>query len=240
MIKKLILQLINKAGYRVEKINPPNEDGEVNSSHLPDKEFEEIFRTINPYTLVDEHRCFELWQLVNQSSKLEGAIIEAGVWKGGTAALFGYSAKKSKTQELVYMCDTFEGVVKASDRDNIYKGGEHSDASHQEVESLLTNKLQLSNFRILKGIFPEETSALIPANSKFRFCHIDVDVYQSAKDILDWIWGKMVIGGMIVFDDYGFEQCQGITDLIDLEERLKEDRLVLTNLNPHALIIKIK
>ena len=45
------------------------------------------------------------------------------------------------------------------------------------------------------------------ATKRFRFCDIDVDVFQSAKDILDWIWPRMVIGGVVVYDDYGFKGC---------------------------------
>jgi O-methyltransferase len=50
---------------------------------------------------------------------------------------------------------------------------------------------------------------------EFRFCHIDVDVYQSAKDIVTWLWPRLAIGGIIVFDDYGFPYSQGITTLVD-------------------------
>lgn len=86
-------------------------------------------------------------------------------------------------------------------------------------------KLDLTNTKILKEIFPDETSNLVKV---FRFCHIDVDVYQSSKDIMEWIWSKLVVGGMILFDDYGMYQCDGITKLVN-EERNKQDRIVVNN-----------
>jgi O-methyltransferase len=49
----------------------------------------------------------------------------------------------------------------------------------------------------------------------------------------------MVIGGIIVFDDYGFSGCGGITKYVN-EERNKNDRLIIHNLNGHGIIIKIK
>lgn len=98
--------------------------------------------------------------------------------------------------------------------------------------------LEIDNINILEGVFPEETGNKI-AEKTFRFCHIDVDVYDSAKDILTWIWGRTVIGGIIVFDDYGFVTCSGIKALVN-EQKAFKDRLVVHNLNGHAIIIKLK
>jgi O-methyltransferase len=55
---------------------------------------------------------------------------------------------------------------------------------------------------------------------------------------VDWIWDKMVPGGIIVYDDYGFDGCQGITNCVE-EQRLCDDRLVIHNLNGHAIILKL-
>jgi O-methyltransferase len=89
----------------------------------------------------------------------------------------------------------------------------------------------------LVGIFPDETSKIV-TDDNFRFCHIDVDVYRSAKDIVGWLWPRLVIGGIIVFDDYGFESCDGVARFVN-EERNKKDRIVIHNLNGHAILIKI-
>jgi O-methyltransferase len=76
-------------------------------------------------------------------------------------------------------------------------------------------------------------------SAQFRLCHVDVDVYESAKAIAEWIWPRLVMGGIIVYDDYGFHDCTGITRFVN-EERLKSDRVVIHNLNGHALVIKIR
>ncbi len=100
----------------------------------------------------------------------------------------------------------------------------------------LISTLNLTGVRVLKGVFPEETGGVL-ADSLFRLCHIDVDVYQSAKDILEWIWPRMIPGASIVFDDYGFRGCEGITSLVN-EERKRAGRMVVYNLNGHAIIFK--
>jgi O-methyltransferase len=204
---------------------------------MTDPQFLEIYHTIQPYTLVDMYRCYELWTLVEQSQKLAGSLIEIGVWRGGTGALIAQRAKLSGITDTIYLCDTFTGVVKASAHDPLYKGGEHHDTSLGLVEDLVYNQLKLEHVKILQGIFPEETANVLDHES-FRFCHIDVDVYHSAKDITEWLWNKLTIGGMIVYDDYGFFGYAGVTTYVE-EQRHALDRLVLYNLNGHAVIIKI-
>ena len=52
-----------------------------------------------------------------------------------------------------------------------------------------------------------------------------------------WIWDRMVPGGIIVYDDYSFTGCDGITKYVN-EQMLEPDRVVTYNLNGHALVIK--
>lgn len=203
-----------------------------------DIEFGEVYNTIKNNTLVDRYRCYELWSLIQQVSKLSGAIIEIGVWKGGTGALIAKRAQLCGINETVYLCDTFNGVVKASPSyDNVYVGGEHSDTSENIVKELVFEELQLESVRLLKGVFPDETGKQVTDQS-FRFCHIDVDAFLSAKDIFEWIWGKLVVGGIVVFDDYGFMTCEGITSYVNTL-RTEGNVLFVHNINGHAILIKL-
>lgn len=202
-----------------------------------DSHFLQIYQRVQPYTLVDIYRCYDLWTLVEQSQKLAGALIEIGVWRGGTGALIAHRAKLSGITDTIYLCDTFTGVVKASASDPLYEGGEHHDTSMALVEDLVYTQLNLEHVKILRGIFPEDTAKAVEHES-FRFCHIDVDVYQSAKDITEWLWSKLVVGGIVVYDDYGFFGYSGVTTYVE-EQRHFPDRLILYNLNGHAVTIKI-
>jgi O-methyltransferase len=167
-----------------------------------DKKFLDVYKKIKNNTMVDKYRCYELWQLVSQCVKLNGALIEVGAWRGGTGAIICNGAKLSGLKRKVYIADTFRGLVKISKKDSFYKGGECSDTSREIVENLLEKKLKLKNFQILEGIFSDETGHLVKER-KFSFCHIDVDIYKSAKDIVKWIWPKLCVGDIIVYDDMG-------------------------------------
>lgn len=242
----MVILGFKKMGYEIKKTPLPIAPGyeKIESSYSTyapwstDIEFKRIYDIIYPYTMVDIYRCYELWQLISQVKKVNGAIIEVGVWKGGTAGIICKKAEIENLDKKIYLADTFKGVAKASEKDERYKGGEHSDTSIKIANNLLYNKLNLANFKILEGVFPDETAQLIDENV-FSFCHIDVDTYDSANDIIDWIWPKLMIGGIIVYDDYGFIGTNGVTRFVN-EEALKKDRLVIHNLNAHGIVIKLR
>jgi O-methyltransferase len=48
----------------------------------------------------------------------------------------------------------------------------------------------------------------------------------------------MVPGGIVVCDNYGFSASEGITGFVN-EQMDETDRMVLHNLNGHAIVIKI-
>src|SRR5690242_10995235 len=75
------------------------DDGPVHSypydaPWLTDKTFSDLYGKIRQNTLVDRLRCYDHYELVQQSNKLDGDILEVGVWRGGTAGLFTTLAPK--------------------------------------------------------------------------------------------------------------------------------------------------
>src|SRR5262252_9252338 len=92
MFKRRLQGLFNRSGYHViqlpsggmyESILPLATYAPWNSS----ADFRAVWAAVRNNTLVDIFRCWELWQLVEQSAKLSGSFIEVGVWRGGTGAL---------------------------------------------------------------------------------------------------------------------------------------------------------
>lgn len=201
---------------------------------LNDVEFMNIYSKIRDYTLVDMYRCYELWEIAKQSIKIDGDILEVGVWRGGSGALLAEATKECNKR--VFLADTFTGVVKAGVNDTLYKGGEHSDTSISLVSELIS-KLSLSNIKILEGIFPDQTKSLV--DEKISMLHCDVDTYSSTKDIVEWCLPHMPIGATLVFDDYGFFGCEGVTVFCN-QLKLRNDLLFMHNLNGHAVFVKIK
>lgn len=197
--------------------------------------FVAAYRQVRKNTLVDIWRCYELWSLLGEIADVPGAIIEVGVWRGGSGCLMAQRAQELGFTEPVYLCDTWKGVVKTGAVDTYYRDGKHDDTSKAIVDDLVA-AMGLTNVRTLQGIFPDDTADQV-TDDTFRLCHIDVDVYQSAADVLDWVWPKLSTNGVVVFDDYGFPACPGIRQFVD-EQKGLDDRLVIHNLNGHGIIVK--
>ncbi len=212
-----------------------------NSDYSPwgqDLDFSQVYSKIRQNTLVDIYRCWELWETAGQVIKsVPGDFLEVGVWKGGTAGILTSKMSLLDTKRTVYLADTFEGVVKAGIHDSVYVGGEHKDTSIPIVQELLDKTLKVSNYKILKGIFPDATCSEI-SDVLFSLVHIDVDVYQSSKEIFNWVWPRISKGGVVLFDDYGFTLCDGVTKHVN-EMKNDSDKLVFYNLNGHAIIVKL-
>lgn len=242
-LRRAAKSLFRKLGYEVHRLpshdpSAPYEPVYPRATYAPwrrDRAFLQIYRQVQDRTLVDVYRLWELWTLVEQAAKAGGALLEVGVWRGGSGALIARRAEDCGLDSPVFLCDTFRGVVKAAEQDADYRGGEHADTSPEHVQRFLA-ELGLSRAVLLPGVFPDDTGDRI-ADRRFALCHIDVDTYQSAADILDWVWPRLNVGGMVVYDDYGFAVCGGIARHVE-EQRLRPGCLVLHNLNGHAVLIK--
>ena len=193
-------------------------------------EYLSLYSKIKGNTLVDNYRCWELYSIAKNLKDKEGDMFEVGVWRGGTAAIIGQFIGNG----TLYLADTFEGVVNAGEKDSMYKGGEHADTSQGMVETLLS-ETGVKNYTILKGIFPKDTASMMKSD-KIKLAHIDVDVYLSAKESFEYIWDKIIVGGAVVFDDYGFWGCEGVTELFNNFNYANGFKI--HNLNGHGIIIK--
>jgi O-methyltransferase len=214
-----------------------------------DTVFQNLFRRIREHTKLDVFRCYELWKLAGHVSNRSGDILEVGVWRGGSAALMAHGAADRKDsrenvreneagpEPMIWLADTFCGVVKAGSRDPYYRGGEHADTTVATVRGLMDSVCPLE-YRVLEGIFPDETAAAIE-DRRFSLVHVDVDVYLSARDITNWVWPRLIPGGVIVYDDYGFYGCEGVTALVH-ELEYQTDLVSIRNLNGQAVFVKVR
>lgn len=200
-----------------------------------DQQFLDVYEAVRENSLLDDLRLYELWQLSDQVGHLNGDVIEVGCWRGGAGCLIAKRIAERQKEARVFLCDTFAGVVKAGGRDDAYRGGEHADSDERLVEDL-ARRLGLSNVNILKGMFPEDTGERV-SGRKFKFAHIDVDVYQGAKDAFEWLVPRLLAGSIVVFDDYGSSQTNGVRLFID-ELHGSEDFAVVRNVNGQAVAVR--
>ncbi len=202
-----------------------------------DTDFGAAYDAIEGNTFVDQYKCYELWEQLGQLCEVPGDVLEVGVWRGGTGTLMARRCQLLDLPATVFLADTFEGVVKAGSDDPWYRGGEHADTSPEIVRKLAAS--MGVDVTLLVGTFPDETAHEV-VDRRFRLVHIDVDVYQSARDVLEWAWPRLSPGGVVLWDDYGAFECEGVAqlgrELFDLG--LANARLV-HNINGHLLMFKL-
>ncbi|WP_333695451.1 TylF/MycF/NovP-related O-methyltransferase [Flavobacterium sp.] len=151
-------------------------------------------------------------EIYNQILNLPGDVLEFGVFKGASMVRFlsFRNLLESDFSRKVIGFDMFgkfpDALEMESDRKFVEKF--ESDAgygiSKEELEQHLTQK-GFQNFSLVAGDITETLPAYLAQNPSFKIAmlHIDVDVYEPSKLILELLWDRVVKGGIVVFDDYG-------------------------------------
>ncbi len=207
-VKTIIKKIILNFGFEIRR-KPKNV--KPNPIHLWDDDifFNQIYDKIKSYTLVDKKRCFMIYQLIRQILDLNGDFAEVGVYKGGTAKLISEISKR-KPNKKFYLFDTFTGMPPTDPERDFHQQGDFSDINFSEVKHYLENN---NDIKIFKGFFPDTAD---PIKDKiFSFVHIDVDIYKSVTDCCKFFYPRMVTGGVMIFDDYGFLSCPGAKEAVD-------------------------
>jgi len=171
--------------------------------------FRELYTSLAPYTTVSIDRCWTLWQGLSHASNVEGDVLEAGVFQGGTAKLL-HTALNGRTDKALLLFDSFGGMKETSSHDR-HAPGDFADTSLEHVQSLLGNA---PNVTLYPGWIPDTFSGL--EDRRFCFAHVDLDLYQGILDTMTFVYPRMSRGGVIVFDDYGFASCPGARRAVDV------------------------
>jgi O-methyltransferase len=135
---------------------------------------------------------YAVYSLAGAQQALEGDYAEVGVYKGATARLIC----QAKGEKALHLFDTFEGLPELSDEDIRFAPGMFASRIEQ-VQSRLDG---FNKVFFYKGLFPTTAEAI--RDKRFAFVHLDVDIYQSTKDALEFFYPRMVRGGIIISHDF--------------------------------------
>jgi O-methyltransferase len=198
LLRRADLELVRRGGARGEySVNHPF-GYDTYSPWLTDA-FDAAHAEVRDRTLVSADRLFVLERLARQALSVPGDFAECGVYKGGTAFLLA-RLLRGRGKRL-HLFDTFEGMPASAERDpSGHRRGDFGDTSLAAVQAYLA---PFPDVTFHRGFIPE-TFAGLPADARFSFVHVDVDLYASVRDCLAWMYPRLAPGGILVFDDYGF------------------------------------
>jgi O-methyltransferase len=165
-------------------------------------------------------RKYAMKELLNLVIHLDGDVAECGTYKGATAYLMCQAFRK--TPLLVHLFDSFQGLSSPAPVDGTF--WQKGSLSAPEVE--LHQTLQdFDNYRAYKGWIPGRFSEV--ADRRFRFVHIDVDLYQPTRESLEFFYPRLVAGAIVLLDDHGFKSCPGAKQAADEFFDSKSENLAL-------------
>src|ERR1044072_5940731 len=143
---------------------------------------------------------------------VEGDFVECGVWRGAHPILAKAYSEANGYRPRKYWCfDTFDGMPPPSPDDVNYRGGRPFDKPKDWLAVPL-NQVQLNFSRLgllddsvvfIKGKV-EKTLLRDPLPERISYLRLDTDFYSSTYAELQMLYPRLVPGGALVVDDYGW------------------------------------
>jgi hypothetical protein len=168
-----------------------------NLSFLDDNQFMSAFYN-NSYDDIEKSviwRRYVLCWAARQCLKHDGDFVEAACYKGLTAKMICEYTNFGTTDKNYYLYDLFEHSVEMDH----HAMPEHGVHLHEEVKNRF---LLYKNVKVIKGCVPDILMEHAP--EEISFMHLDLNGAEAELGALNVLFEKVVRGGIIILDDYGW------------------------------------
>jgi hypothetical protein len=182
------------------------------SSWIKDPEFLDIYNSFNEVAGINFNidnpwyaRLYILRQLALQQSNKNKKFIECGVYAGQSM----YFVSDLCSNEFIGV-DSFEGVSEPGKFDTEYFNSVKLELDISYAKNILKDK---NNIKLIKGWIPVIFDTM--NKEEYSYVHIDVDLYSPTKYSIEYLWPQLIIGGVLICDDYGSEKTPGARKAMD-------------------------
>lgn len=231
---QFIKKQLNNAGFDIVKLNKPVKwPSDFEEQHL------NIIKKVKPFTMTSPERVFGLVEAVKYitKNKIQGDVVECGVWKGGSMLAIADSLQALNEQSRhLYLYDTFEGMSTPTEKDVSHDNlqAQQMLAADADKEKNLVwaystldevkNTMALSHYPIqnihyIKGKVEDTIPQNVP--EQIALLRLDTDWYESTKHELVHLFPRLVKGGVLIIDDYDY--WKGARKAVD--EYIEENNL---------------
>lgn len=151
-------------------------------------------------------------------NNVEGAIVECGVWKGGSVMISAATLKMLNGSKEIFLYDTFEGMSDPTEKDvsfnneSAYKNWEQIKSSNSIIlcystldevkKNVFSTGYDQDKFHFIQGKVEDTIPSQMP--DKISILRLDTDWYESTYHELKHLYSKIVKGGVLILDDYGY------------------------------------
>jgi len=195
--------------------------------------FRDAYARCAPETMTSKERMYALWSAVRylEASGLSGDIVECGVWRGGSM-MMAVEALASVGTAMVrdlWLYDTYAGMPPPEDVDVQAMTGEGATgilaeqprtednpfwaiAQRDIVErNLVASGYPVERMHFVEGLVEDTIPAEAP--ERIALLRLDTDWYASTRHELEHLWPRLIPGGVLIIDDYGY--WQGARQAVD-------------------------
>ena len=176
--------------------------------------FDEAFDHENNYYLTCDGmrmgKVISQYKLFEKTLKIEGDIVECGVFKG--ISLIRFLTYRDilfhKIKKYVYGFDIFgKFPSQLSVKDNLFAKSHDRKAGYGKPVKDLNRALKAKkfiNYKLIKGEVSKTIPLFLKKNKNFKisFLHIDLDVYEPTSFVLNAFYKHVSVDGIILLDDY--------------------------------------
>ncbi len=125
--------------------------------------------------------------------KLNGAFCDFGCYDGVGSKFMNDYCELEKNNVDFYLYDIF---IKPPKSDPFRK---HSEKLYHEVKKKFAKN---KNVKVINGLLPDILKKDCP--KEISFAHIDLNNVEAEMGVLEYIFNRIVKGGIIILDDYGW------------------------------------
>ena len=152
-------------------------------------------------------RAYVVCWAAKYALKLDGDFVECGVGAGMFSRILTHYVDFENTNKKLYLFDTYSGIpledAKSSqERENMALLNNthfHKDDFYGKIGQTFS---KYPNVILVKGKVPDSFKT-ITLNS---ISYISIDMNNATAEIaaIEYLWGKLVFGGVVVLDDYAY------------------------------------
>ena len=207
-LKDCVNLVLAKVGYEIRRFHDRNLEPET--AHLISR--------VRPFSMTSQLRIEALHDAVQHVSRagVNGAMVECGVWKGGSAMAMALTLLAEGDLRDIYLYDTFEGMSEPTAEDRDYLGRSGADLLAQAspkdrmwanagldepVANMAATGYPMDRVRFIKGPVEETIPDQMPES--IAVLRLDTDWYKSTLHELQHLYPQLSSGGVLIVDDYG-------------------------------------